>query len=173
MGDPRRLKKKYKKPSHPFQKKRIEEELKYLGEYGLRNKREFWKHRTQIGNFRRQARHIRTLPAERQQQELEILMQKLIRLGILEEGAEFEDILLIEVDDILNRRLQTLVYKKGLANSVYHARQLIVHGHISVGGKKVDSPSHLVLKEEEESIQFVESSPFHGKEAELIAEKEV
>lgn len=172
MGDPRRLKKKYKKPSHPFQKKRIEEELRYLGEYGLRNKREFWKHRTQVGNYRRNARHIRNLPAERQKKELIVLKDRLIRLGLLEEGSDFEDILLIEVEDILNRRLQTLVYKKGLAESIYQARQLIVHGHVEVNGKKVDSPSHLVLKDEEDTIKFLESSSFHGREIpkEVVAE---
>lgn len=170
MGDPRRLKKKYKKPQHPFHKKRIEEELRYVGEYGLRNKREFWKHRTQLGHYRRTARKIRTLPPEKQQKDLRVLMDKLIRLGILDQNAEFEDILYLTVDDILNRRLQTLVFKKGLANSVYQARQFITHKHIEVNGKKIDSPSYLVKKEEEDAINFVSSSPFYGREEQTISE---
>jgi small subunit ribosomal protein S4 len=170
MGDPRRLKKKYKKPNQRFQKKRIEEELRYLGEYGLRNKKEFWKHRTQLGNYRRTARKIRTLHPERQQKELKVLMDRLIRLGILDENAEFEDILILTVDEILNRRLQTLVFKKALANTVYQARQLITHGHIEVDGKKINSPSYLVKKDEEEKIKFVDSSPLFGREEQAVIE---
>lgn len=171
MGDPRRLKKKYKKPSHPFQKQRIEEELRYLGEYGLRNKREFWKHRTQLGNYRRTARKIRTLPPERQKKELRVLMDKLIRLGIIQKNAEFEDLLLMTIDDILNRRLQTLVFKKGLANSIYQARQFITHRHIEVNGKRIDSPSYILKKDEEDTLKFVNSSSFYGREEQPVSEQ--
>jgi len=64
------------------------------------------------------------------------------------------------VEDVLKRRLQTQVFERGLAKSIYHSRQLIVHGHIQVGGKKVNAPSYLVLKEEEETIAFAANSPF-------------
>ena len=97
-------------------------------------------------------------------------MDKLIRLGIIEKNAEFEDILLITVDDILNRRLQTLVFKKGFANSIYQARQFITHKHVEVNGKKIDSPSYLVKKDEEDTIKFVSSSPFYGREEQSVSE---
>ncbi|TXT60446.1 MAG: 30S ribosomal protein S4 [Promethearchaeota archaeon] len=160
MGDPRRLKKKFKKPKHPYQKDRILEELEFIGKYGLRNKREFWKMRSMLGRWRELARQSRTLPAERAKQVQQVLIQKLIRLGILGTDSTFEDVLQLTVEDVLRRRLQTLVFEHGLAKSMYHSRQLIVHKHIQVGDKRIDSPSHLVRKEEEEKITFAPTSPF-------------
>lgn len=159
IGDPRRLKKKYRKPGHPFQKERILEELKFVGEFGLRNKKEFWRHRTQLGNWRNIARQSRKLTKERAQEVQQELIKKLIRLGILGLEAEFEDVLLLTAEDILKRRLQTVVFEKGLAKSIYEARQRIVHGHIAVGDKKVNSPSYIVKKDEDEQIQFARNSP--------------
>ncbi|MHA1292702.1 MAG: 30S ribosomal protein S4 [Promethearchaeota archaeon] len=163
MGDPRRLKKKFKKPNHPFQKERIMEELEFLGKYGLRNKREFWKHRTMLGNWRNIARQSRTLSKERAIEVQKTLIRKLNRLGILGPEAEFEDVLLLVVEDILKRRLQTLVYEKGLARTIYQARQLIVHGHIAIGDKKINSPSYIVKRDEDDLIRFAPNSPFAGK----------
>lgn len=160
MGDPRRLKKKYKKPAHPFQKERIMEELEFLGRYGLRNKREFWKSRTMLGNWRGIARHSRTLSKEKSLNVQQTLITKLKRLGILGPEAEFEDVLHLTVEDLLKRRLQSLVYEKGLASTIYQARQYIVHGHIQVGNKKINAPSYIVKKDEEDLISFVSSSPF-------------
>ena len=165
MGDPRRLKKKYKKPGHPFQKERMMEELEYLGKYGLRNKREFWKHRTQLGNWRDIARQSRKLEPERAKQVQQTLIKKLVRLGVIGAEAEFEDVLLLTVEDLLKRRLQSLVYEKGLASTIYEARQRIVHGHIQVGNKTINSPSYIVKKEEEDLISFAPNSPFAGKGA--------
>ena len=160
MGDPRRLKKKYKKPAHPYQKERIIEELEFLGKYGLRNKREFWKSRTMLGNWRSIIRHSRTLTKEKAEKVQQTLIIKLKRLGILGSEAEFEDVLHLTVEDVLKRRLQTLVYEKGLANTIYQARQYIVHGHIQVGNKKINAPSYIVKKDEEDLISFTPSSPF-------------
>lgn len=159
MGDPRRLKKKFKKPKHPFQKDRIKEELEFLGKFGLRNKREYWKMRTMLGNWRHIARQSRTLSKEQAIEVQQTLIKKLIRLGIIGEQAEFEDVLLLSVEDVLKRRLQTLVYEKGLASTIYQARQYITHGHIQVKGKKIDAPSYIVKKEEEDLILFAPNSP--------------
>ncbi len=160
MGDPRRLKKKFKKPAHPFEKDRILEELEFLGKYGLRNKREFWKSRTMLGRWRNLARQSRTLTKEQAVEVQNTLINKLQRLGILGPEAEFEDVLLLTVEDVLKRRLQTLVYEKGLAKTIYEARQRIVHNHIQVGNKRINSPSYIVKKEEEDFISFAPSSPF-------------
>ncbi len=159
MGDPRHLKKKFKKPKHPFQKERIREELEFLGRYGLRNKREFWKSRTILGNWRKLARHSRTLSKEKTVEAQQTLIQKLNRLGIIGSEARFEDILLLNVEDVLKRRLQTMVYEKGLASTIYQSRQYITHGHIQVGGKKIDAPSYIVKKDEEDFIMFTPNSP--------------
>ena len=160
MGDPRRLKKKYKKPKAPFEKERMMEELEFLGKYGLRNKREYWKSRTILGNWRNIARQSRTLSKERALEVQQTLIRKLDRLGVIGSEAEFEDILLLTVEDVLKRRLQTLIYEKGLASTMYQARQYITHGHIQVGGKKINSPSYLVKREEEDFIGFAPNSPF-------------
>ena len=146
MGDPRRLKKKFKKPKHPFQKDRIMEELEFLGKYGLRNKREYWKMRTMLGNWRNIARQSRALSKEQAVEVQQTLIKKLNRLGIIGAEAEFEDVLLLTTEDILKRRLQTLVYERGLASTIYQARQYITHGHIQVGGKKIYNIPQIMLK---------------------------
>ncbi|MFX0039130.1 MAG: 30S ribosomal protein S4 [Promethearchaeota archaeon] len=159
MGDPRRLKKKFKKPKHPFQKDRILEELEFLGKYGLRNKREYWKMRTMLGNWRDIARQSRALSDDQAKEVQQTLIRKLDRLGIIGSEAEFEDVLLLTTEDLLKRRLQTLVYERGLASTIYQARQYITHGHIQIGGKKIDAPSYIVKREEEELIDFTPKSP--------------
>ena len=165
MGDPRRLKKKFKKPKHPFEKERLMEELEFLGKYGLRNKREYWKSRTTLGNWRNIARKSRKLSKEKAAKVQQELIRKLNRLGIIGVGAEFEDVLLLTVEDVLKRRLQTLVYEKGLASTMYQARQYITHGHIQVSGQKIDAPSYIVKKDEEELIDFAPNSPLSKAKA--------
>lgn len=159
MGDPRRLKKKFRKPKHPFQKDRLKEELEFLGKFGLRNKREYWKMRTMLGNWRNIARQSRTLSKEQAIEVQQTLIKKLNRLGIIGPQAEFEDVLLLSVEDVLKRRIQTLVYEKGLASTIYQARQYITHGHIQVKGKKINAPSYIVKKDEEDLIDFAPNSP--------------
>lgn len=163
MGDPRRLKKKFKKPKHPYQKDRIMEELEYIGKYGLRNKREFWIHRTQLTHWRQIARNSRALPEEQQKTTQQELIKKLNRLGVLGSEAEFEDVLLLTPEDLLKRRLQSLVYEKGMARTIYEARQMIVHKHIQVGNRRVNSPSYIVKLEEEDLITYAPTSSFAGK----------
>ena len=159
MGDPRRLKKKFRKPKHPFQKERIIEELEFLGKYGLRNKREYWKSRTILADWRSLARQTITLTKDKAVEVQQELIRKLDRLGIIGSEAAFEDVLLLTVEDVLKRRLQTLVYEKGFASSVYQARQYITHGHIQVAGKKIDAPSYIVKRAEEDFIDFAPNSP--------------
>ncbi|MBD3193511.1 MAG: 30S ribosomal protein S4 [Candidatus Lokiarchaeota archaeon] len=160
MGDPRRLKKKYKKPKHPYQKDRMMEELEYVGKYGLRNKREFWKMRSILGEWRQTARYSRTLLPKKAQKVQQTLLKKLTRLGVLSPESTFEDILQLTVEDVLKRRLQTFVFENGMAKSIYHARQLVVHKHIQVADKRINSPSYIVKKEEEDLISFSPTSPF-------------
>ena len=160
MGDPRRQKKKFKKPKNPFEKERIREELEFVGKYGLRNKREFWKSRTMLARWREIARQSRTLPKEKATEVQQNLIKKLNRLGILGSEAEFEDVLLLSVEDVLKRRLQTLVQEKGLARTVYQARQMIVHKHIQINGKRINAPSYIVKREEEDFIGFAPRSSY-------------
>ncbi len=115
--------------------------------------------RTTLGNWRSLARKSRSMPQERAAEAQQTLIKKLVRLGVLGQDARFEDVLLLTVEDLLKRRLQTLVFEKGYAKSVYQARQFVVHGHIQVAGKKINAPSYIVKKEEEDMIGYAPSSP--------------
>jgi small subunit ribosomal protein S4 len=171
MGDPRKLRKKFKRPSSPFEKARIDSELTYLGQYGLRNKREFWKHRYQLSKFRRIARDLKTMPEDQQQIAFEELTTRLRSLGLVGADATTDDVLSLSVENILDRRLQTLVFKKGLSRSIYQARQLVAHKHISVGGKVISSPSYIVKIDEEDKIEFHNHSPFSNDKQKIFGDK--
>ena len=156
----RRLKKKYKKPRKPWDKARIEKEKELMKKYGLRRKREIWRAEAILRNFRRRARE---LAAKKDKEAEKILLDKLYRLGLLEKNATLDDVLSLTIEDILERRLQTMVFKKNLANTPKHARQLIVHGHIAVDGRRTIYPSFLVTRELEDKISFYKDSPLAKK----------
>ncbi len=149
----RRFKKKYESPKKPWDKQRIEEEKKLLKEYGLRRKREIWKAEAILRKYRRIARE---LIGKGDEEKAKVLIEKLKRLGILEGNASLDDVLGLTVENILERRLQTILYRKGLAATPKQARQFIVHGHIKINGRKVIWPSYLVLKDEEDKIEVNE-----------------
>lgn len=159
MGDPKRRRKRYTTPKRPYDVDILQEELRLIGLYGLRNKRELWKHRTELRRIRRLAREMLSLSPEERADQARQLMSRLRRLGLVGEGATLEDVLGLGIEALLERRLQTVVYRRGLARSPYQARQLIVHGHIAIDGKKVKVPSYLVEVEEEERIHYSETSP--------------
>ena len=164
MGDPKKQRKKFDTPRFPWQIDALETELKLLGQYGLRNKREIWRHKTLLSKYRGIGRSLLGMSAgERSTQEKQLL-DRLHRVGILPEEAELDDVLDMSLTDILERRLQTLVFHKGLAQSIQQARQLIAHGHISIDGRKVSSPSYLVLKDEEEKMAYSQRSPLTDPE---------
>lgn len=158
MGDPRKHRKKYTKPIHPWQKERIEEEKAIIKEYGLKNKKEFWKMASKLRNFAKQAKNLIAEKGGQAEKEKEQLLSKLARFGLLPAESDITDVLGITINDILNRRLQTLVYKKNMATTMDQARQFITHRHIIVNEKKVTSPSYLVTKDEEEKISFSQFS---------------
>ncbi|MBU0979560.1 MAG: 30S ribosomal protein S4 [Nanoarchaeota archaeon] len=156
MGDPKKARKKYATPSHPWQKGRIEAEKVLTKEYGLKNKREIWKMGSMVKTF---ISHIKSSAyTEQAKKERQQLLRKLQGLGLIKEEATMDDILSLTVKDIMERRLQTLVFRKGLARSIGQARQFIVHGHIKVGDNKVTEPSYLVKSVEEGHIGFITKS---------------
>lgn len=160
MGDPKKPRKKWIGPAHPWVKERLLQEIELVGRYGLRNKRELWKAQTLARKLRHQARSILALPEELRRQSERALLRRVYELGLLPENATLDDVLGLTVEDILRRRLQTVVYEKGLARTIYEARQLIVHGHIAIRGRRVTSPGHLVRRDEEEHIDYAPGSPF-------------
>ena len=155
MGDPRRRHKRYSRPSHPFRAERIAEEKELVRKYGLKNKKEIWRARTVIGRFRQQARSLLASSGELVDKNKKELLDRLNRMGIMD-SRSIDDVLALNVEDLLDRRLQTLVLKKGLASTATQARQLVGHGHIHIGNKAVSIPSYTVPKEEEELISVSE-----------------
>ena len=152
MGDPKKQRKKYETPLRPWDQKRIEEEIKIIKKYGLRRKNEIYRAESILRNFRRRARELAARKNEKQEKEL---IEKLNKLGIIEKDASLDDVLELKLEDILNRRLQTIVFKKGLAKTPKQARQFIVHGHVKVDKVKIKWPSFLVPKKFEKDIQLI------------------
>lgn len=147
----RRLKKKYETPKRPWDKARIEEEKKIMKKYGLRRKREIWRAEAILRKYRRMARDLNAIKDEEKAKQL---IEKLYKLGILKsKDSTLDDVLGLTVEDILERRLQTIVYRKGFANTPKQARQFIVHGHVFINDRKVVFPSYLVPREEEDKIK--------------------
>lgn len=159
MGDPRKQRKKYSTPTHPWQRVRLDEERKLKREYGFRNKKEIWKINSMLRNFRNQAKTIIATRTEQADKERELLLKKLIKYGIVDSSATIDSVLGLTLKDLLERRLQTVVYRKGLAKSMLQARQFIIHEHIKVGDKKITSPGYLVTIADEAVISYSEDSP--------------
>ena len=158
MGDPKKKHKRFTTPKLPFDQAGLEEELKLLGAYGLRNKKELWRLRTQLSRFRRMARETQSMdPVERAEGERQML-RKLYGMGLVGEKSTVDDILSLRIEDLLERRLQTVVFRREMAKSFFQARQFVTHGHVSIGGRKVKSPSYWVTAEDEGLIEFTESS---------------
>jgi small subunit ribosomal protein S4 len=154
MGDPRKFGNKYEHPKKLWESARITEESALKREYGLKTMRELWVMNQELKVMRREARRLLSVSEEERQRDIPKLMNKLDRLGILGRDSKLEQVLSLTIKDILERRLQTRVYKKGLAKSAKQARQLITHGFISVKGRKMDSPSYLVPISEDESVSY-------------------
>jgi len=158
MGDPKKQRKKHETPRFPWRTDTLQTELRLLGQYGLRNKRELWRHETTLSRFREIARSLLGTPTEQRQKPETQLLHRLSRLGMLPETAVLDDVLDLTIEDMLERRLQTIVFSKGLAQSIHQARQLVTHGHIAIHGQRVPSPSYLVPKNEEAEITYAPTS---------------
>jgi len=160
MGDPRKHRRKWSGPKHPWIKERILKEIELVGRYGLKNKRELWIAETLARRFRHRARAILGLPEDLRERELKALIAKLAKLGIVGDNASLDSVLGITAEHILERRLQTIVYRKGLAKTMHEARQLITHGHIAIGATRVTSPGYLVSVEDEQFVTYAPGSPY-------------
>jgi small subunit ribosomal protein S4 len=165
MGDPRKIRKKWEGPRHPWRKDVLEQEMKLVGAYGLRNKRELWITATIVRRIRHRARSLLAAPKEVREKEEKALIIRLVKLGVLRENARLEDVLALKPEDLLERRLQTIVYRKGLARTIHEARQLIVHGHIAIAGRRIRSPGYLVTLDEERLVDYAPNSPLRARVA--------
>ncbi|MFB6127960.1 MAG: 30S ribosomal protein S4 [Halolamina sp.] len=154
--------KRYETPNHPYQGERIAEESDLVSRYGLRNKEELWRAQSQLRDFRREARSV----LGEAQGDIEVandiggdFLARLRKLGILTETDDISDVLSLDVTDLLERRLQTVAYRQGLASTVAQARQFVVHGHVTVDGARVEEPSKKVTVHEEDAVAFDGTSP--------------
>mmetsp|Transcript_49936 Transcript_49936/g.101858 ORF Transcript_49936/g.101858 Transcript_49936/m.101858 type:complete len:189 (+) Transcript_49936:45-611(+) len=151
-----------KTPRRPFEKERLDNEMKVVGEFGLKNKREVWRVQLTLAKMRKNARELLTLDEKNPKRIFEgsALLRRCARLGLLEEDKrELDYVLAIKVADIMSRRLQTLVFKQNLAKSLHHARVLIRQRHIRVGRQMVNIPSFLVRVDSEKHIDYALTSP--------------
>ncbi len=164
MGSIKRLRKKYQTPHHLWQKERIEEEKGSLKEYGLKNKKEIWKMTSLMARFKTLAKDAVANDSEQSEKESTQLLNRLRVIGLLNESSMLSDVLTLTNKDILERRLQTVVFRNGLARSTKQARQFITHCHIKVNGITISSPAYLVKKSEEGAITFDAKSTLADEE---------
>jgi len=154
MGDPRRPRRTFSKPKSPWRSDQLAQELYLLGSYGLRNKRELWKAQTQLSSIRKQARRLLAASDVVRSRDEGKLIDSLLKKGLLSSGMILDDVLSLSVEDMLSRRLQTVIYKRGSAVSPLQARQLIVHRHVKIGDRIVTVPGYHVTAEDEKRIQL-------------------
>merc|ERR1711874_713694 len=127
--------------------------------------REVWRVQYALAKIRTAARTLLTLDEKSEQRTFqgEALLRRMVRLGLLLESEKKLDYVLgLTAAKIMERRLQTKVFKLGLAKSIHHARVLIRQRHIRVGKQIYDIPSFLVRVDSEKHIDFALTSPFGG-----------
>ena len=161
MGDPKTSRKVWRKPKRPLNYDLIMDELKTLGTFGLKTKRELWKTQTELSRVRLQARSLLALRQEDREKKEPVLIQSLLKIGLVGQDSTLDDVLNLQVNDLLSRRLQTIAQKKLFFKTPYQARQAIVHGHIMIGDRVITIPSYIVKIEEEEKIHLIPESRFN------------
>ncbi|SRR3989338_3404491 len=164
MGHPKKQKKKFESPTKPYDKERIDREKKLLSFYGLRRKKEIRRAESILRNFRRRARTLQASANATKEREL---IDKLATLGV--EVKSLDEILSVSLEQLMDRRLQSVVFKKGMANSMKHSRQLILHGHVMISGRRLSWPSYIVRSSEDGLIKVdsptIDATPTEAKGA--------
>ena len=161
MGDPKTPRRVWKKPKRPLNYDLLMDELKTLGAFGLKTKRELWKTQTELSRVRLHARSLLALRREVRERKEPILIQSLSKIGLVDQNSTLDDVLNLQVTDLLSRRLQTIAQKKLYFKTPYQARQAIVHGHVMIGDSVVTIPSYIVKTEEETKIRLIPESRFN------------
>ena len=163
MGDIKKIRKKYSKPSHPWRIARIDEENAICKEYGIPYKTELWKTISKLGSYKNQAKTLSSLTTAQAEKEMNNLLRKLKGLALIEQESS-DAILGITLKNLLDRRLQTMIVKKGFAKSMKQSRQMITHRHVLINNKILTSPSYLVSVSEESAIEISPKSPFYSSD---------
>lgn len=162
MGYPGKSRKTFERPLKLWEAGRMAEEVELVKAFGLRNKRELWKAQSVLRKYRRVSRDLLASKARgeaRAEVEAKAVIGRLFNNGVLKEDADLDSVLSLKVNDLLERRLQTQVYRQGLANSTKQARQFITHGHIQISGRKVTVPGYMVRRGEEMTLDYYVGSP--------------
>jgi len=159
MGHPKKQRRKYSRPKHLFKGREGEREL--VQAYGLKNMKELWKAKSEVSRIRSLAREMLAKPDEKKESEV---LAKLKKIGMLIKEGKLDDVLKLTVENLLDRRLQTLVFKRSLTTTVKQARQDIIHGHIAIAGRRMTAPGHITTLEEGEKIDFYMNSPLANPE---------
>ena len=154
MGDPRRLRNKFDRPKKLWDVDRVKHDKALKIEYGLKNMSELWRATAELKKYRREARRLLSLSEEERKDDAAKILQKLAKLGVLKEGSKIDDVLSLEVRSILERRLQTIVQRKGLARTMRQARQLITHGFIGMGERRLTRPGITINLKDEALIAY-------------------
>lgn len=163
MGDPKRITNKFQKPAHPWNKARIEQEKPLMQKFGLQSKKELWKVTSKLKTYKQNAKRLIALKGTQAEKERQQMFDKLHSFGLAQSNT-VDDILGMNPEQLLDRRLQTVVYKKGLARTIKQARQMITHKHIVINGRKITAPGHLVKVSEEHTIAFYPGSNFFNED---------
>jgi small subunit ribosomal protein S4 len=158
LGDPKKQRKKYATPRHPWRRDQLDVELRLMGEYGLRNKRELWRYKTMLSEMRGIARSLLAKSGSEREKSERDFLSRLRKMGLAGETTSIDDTLDLDIRDLLERRLQTIVFRGGLAGSPSQARQLISHGHVAVGEHVVTVPGYLVAKADDERVNYATES---------------
>ncbi|MBI4151658.1 30S ribosomal protein S4 [Candidatus Woesearchaeota archaeon] len=159
MGDPKKFRKKYETPMHPWNKTVIETERVLVREYGLKNKQEILIANSFFRRYKNIAKKLIAETTSQAEKEKKQILAKLAEYNLLPPDASLDLILGLELKDVLERRLQSQIFRKGLARTMKQARQFITHRHVLVGKKEITSPSYLVTRADEHQITFKQTSP--------------
>ncbi len=164
MGDPRKSRGTYSKPRKRWDKARIEIENRLVRNYSLKNKSEIWKADNKVKYLTMRVKLLARDRSDDAEEKKTIFLDNVKAMGYVSEDAQLDQVLGLQTKNILDRRLQTIVYSKGLANSMRQARQFIVHNHIVVGDTVMNIPSYPVPLAEEEKIRFRLSSKLSSQD---------
>ncbi|MBI2105631.1 30S ribosomal protein S4 [Candidatus Woesearchaeota archaeon] len=159
MGDPKKPKKKYRRPLMVWNEERIARDKDLIKEFGLVNKKEIWKAESKLASIHDQAKNLLANPSPQSNIEAAQLKNKLSSLNLIQKEANLDDILSLTLKDLLNRRLQTIVFKRGMSKTIKQARQFITHNHVSIKEQVINTPSYMVKLSEESFVTFIPSSP--------------
>jgi small subunit ribosomal protein S4 len=95
------------------------------------------------------------------------LFDQLKKIGL--DVNSISDVLALEIKDYLERRLQTIVFRKKMSNTVKSARQMITHKKILIEGKVVNKPSYIVPVKLENAIT-IKKRKKKAKKPEVVEE---